>query len=273
MAKNNGTNGFDNLVDNLGRIYIFILFISGAIWAFIAVNSINSPDLFKISLIYALLLIFGFLGVAFDRMSGNLGLDSRIWEGKKLKFQLALGVIFFVAWYLLFMKPGFSVATAQNSTLFSVNPTLNFILITVLGPLAENIFFFGVLNITFVTFLRRFVNNKGKSLAIAGIIAISYPLFRNVPNAAYFIGAASIIMAVTGFTQNKFLLKHAPFIISALFVGGLVFPRFHSYAYQLNENNYVAASYFGFIVCLITSYIGLMPVDIAHIANNIVAIS
>lgn len=266
---------YSDIVDNLGRIYIFMLFISGAIWAFIAINSFDSPDLFKIAMIYALLLIFGFFGISFDRRSNNLGLDSRIWDGHKLKYQLAVGVIFFIGWYLLYMKAGFSVATAQNigqTALFSVNPTVNFILLTVLAPLAENIFFFGVLNITLVTFLREIAMDRNKSLIMAGLLALTYFLFTNVPNAIYWVMGAAGLMAITGITQNKFLVKHAPFFVAALMIGGLVFPRFHSYAYQLNERHYIAATFFGIFMCLIVSYIGLLPVDIAHILNNIIAI-
>jgi hypothetical protein len=266
---------YSDVVDNLGRIYLFLLFISGAVWAFIAVNSFDHPDLFKIALIYALLLIFGFFGISYDRRSNNLGLDSRIWEGKKLKYQLAVGVVFFIGWYLLYMRSGFSVATAQNvgqTALFSVNPTLNFLLLTVLGPLAENIFFFGVLNITIVTFLREIIIDRNKSILLAGIIGLTYFLFTNVPNAMYMVMGASLLTVLTGISGNKTLQKHAPFVITALLVGGLIFPRFHSYAYQLNEKHFIAATFFGIFMCLIVSYIGLLPVDIIHIANNIVAI-
>jgi len=266
---------FKDIVDNLGRYYMILLFISGAVWAFVAVNSFDAPDLFKIALIYALLLIFGFFGVSLDRRPAEFGINSRIWEGAKLKSQLAIGAIFFIGWYLLFMTSGFSVATAQSvgsTALFAVNPTINFILLTVLGPLAENIFFFGVLNITLITLLQKIVKSRTQSLVFAGLTGLSYFMFENVPNAIVLVGAAAGITALAGLTQHQFLLKHAPFVVSAFIIGALVFPRFHSYAYQLNQKNYIAASWFGFFMCLLAGYIGMMPVDIAHILNNIIAV-
>jgi hypothetical protein len=272
---------FKDVVDNLGRIYIILLFISGAIWAFVAVNNFDTPSLFKVAMIYSMLLIIGLLGISFDRRKEELGIDSRIWSGDRLKYKLGLSVIFFFIWYLVFMKSGFAVATAQSTggTLFSTSPTLNFLLVSVFGPLAEDIFFFGVANITMVTILRELmaVQRKGetakKGIIMAVLLMATYPLFTNVPNAIIYAGTAAGIVAVASFTQNKFLLKHVPYFASALIIGGLVFPRFHSYAYQLNERSYVAATYFGTLMCLITSYVGLLPVDIIHIANNIIALS
>jgi hypothetical protein len=272
---------FKDIVDNLGRIYILLLFISGAIWAFVAVNNFDTSSLFKVAMIYSMLLIFGFIGVSYDRRKQNLGIDSRIWDGDRLQYKLAISVIFFFIWYLVFMKSGFAVATAQSTggTLFSTSPTLNFLLVSVFGPLAEDIFFFGVCNITLITLLRELVLAQNrevyakKGLIMAAMMMATYPLFVNVPNAIIYSSTAAILVAVTSFTQNKFLLKHAPIFASALIIGGLVFPRFHSYAYQLNERSYVAATYFGTFMCLITSYVGLLPVDIIHIANNIIALS
>lgn len=273
--NNNIITAFQDAVDDLGKMYILILFVSGVIWAFIAINNFESPQIFKISIIYSLLLIFGLIGVLADRNSNKLGLDSRLWESSNVKKQLLISVVFILAWYLLFIKNQFSVATAQSvgsTALFSVSPTLNFMLVAVLGPLAENIFFFGILNITVITLLRSFVQNKTKGLVISGLIFASQILFLNVPNSFLIISSSAAIVAITAITQNKFLIKHGPIFASALYIGGAVFPKYHSYAYQLNERNYIAASWFGFFVCLLAAYIGMMPVDLAHIANNVIAV-
>jgi hypothetical protein len=275
LAKQTSLIEFPNLVDDFGRIYLLILFITGVIWAFIAINNFDTPQIFKLSLIYSLLLIFGFLGVVYDRSEKKLGLDSRIWEGSKLKLQLGIGILFFFAWYILFMKSGFSVASAQSvsGSTFAVSPTFNFILVNILGPLAENIFFFGVLFITLVYFIKTIIVNRTKGLILTGLIIASIPVFSSVPNSLYFVIAAATINAATSLMPNKFLQKHGPIFVAAILVGSLIFPKFHSYAYQLNERNYVAAQYFGLAMCIITAYIGLMPVDIIHSANNIVATS
>lgn len=273
MTQNKTLTDFHDIVDNLGRIYILLLFVSGAIWAFIAVNSVDQPEIFKIAMIYSLLLIFGFVGVMLDRNSvpkNKLGLDSRIWEGTRLKYQLAAGILVFFFWYLVFMRSGFAVATPQS--IFAVNPAINYFLVTVLGPLAEDIFFFGVINITLLTLLRKFGQSTKNSLIIAALMAASTPLFKNVPNSMFTILGSAALIGITGFTKNPFLQKHGLILASALFIGGAVFPNFHSYAYQLNQQNFVAASWFGILMCLMVSYIGLLPVDITHIANNVAAI-
>jgi hypothetical protein len=264
-----------DVTDNLGLTYLVVLFVSGAVWAFIAINNFESPVIFKLSLIYSLLLIFGFLGVSFDRRNHQLGLDSRLWEGGKIKNKLIIAVILFALWYLVFMSSGFSVATAQSvsaGTLFSVSPELNFFLTTVLGPLAENIFFFGVLNMTFIFILRKLLSAKDKNKAksvITGLVIMAFiPIFSNVPNIIYVLGAAGVLTIVTGLTNVKFLDKHAPIFISALVIGGAVFPKFHSFAYQLNEKSFIAAQIFGIGASLIAGYIGMLPVDIIHVANN-----
>lgn len=273
--KNRGILEFKDITDDLGRVYIIVLFVSAVIWAFTAINAFDTPHLFKLALIYSLLLIFGFIGVSYDRRQKKLGLDSRIWESGKLKLKLGISVVFFFLWYIIFMKQGFAVATAATvpgGALFSVSPTLNFLLTAVLGPLAENIFFFGVINITVIMLLRKFVRNRVQGLIMAGLILASYPLFTQVPNSFIFLAASAGLVAITTLTQNKFLMKHAPFFASALLIGAVIFPKFHAYAYQLDERSYVAATYFGFFMCLIAGYIGLMPVDITHIANNVIAI-
>lgn len=275
MAQNKKkTFELSDMVDNLGNVYLMILFVSAVIWAFIAVNNFETPEIFKISLIYSLLLIFGFIGISYDRRTQQLGLDSRIWQGKDIKKKLLVSVIFFAIWYIVFMSSGFSVATAQSVTsgsLFSISPALNFFLTTVLGPLAENIFFFGVINITLVFILRKLlanVNNKKGPITLGVLMIASIPLFSNVPNSAYLLGLAGILTIATTFTKSGFMQKHAPVLISALIVGGVVFPKFHSFAYQLNERSYIAAQVFGIGVSIIASYIGILPVDILHIANN-----
>ena len=273
MANKNKSIEFPDIIDNLGTVYIAILFVSGIIWAFIAINNFETPTIFKLSLIYSILLIFGFLGVSYDRRTQQLGLDSRIWEGTKLKTQLLVAIIVFALWYLIFMSSGFAVATPQSVTggsLFSVTPALNFFLTAVLAPIAENIFFFGVINITFIFILRKLFQEENKTkIIITGIvIAATAPIFSNVPNSMYIIFLAAALTIITGITKINFLKKHAPILISALIIGGAIFPKFHSFAYQLNENSYIAAQVFGITVSIIAAYIGLLPVDILHIANN-----
>ena len=266
---------FKDTVDDLGRIYILILFISGAIWAFIAVNNFNNPPIFRLALTYSLLLIFGFLGISYDRNTHQLGIDSKIWNSDRLKSKLAISSIVLFLWYLVFFKAGFSIATAQSVTgvFFSVSPTLNWFLTTVLGPLAENVFFFGVINMTLITLIKRTIENKKKTLILAGLIVASSSLFTNVPNSfILLIGSAGILVLAT-LTQNKFLLKHAPIISSALFIGGVVFPKFHSFAYQLFEKHYIAATIFGIIACVLSVYIGIMVGDIFHVGANMMAVA
>jgi hypothetical protein len=262
-----------DLTDNLGTIYLGLLFSSGIIWAFIAINNFETPTLFKLALIYSILLIFGFLGVSFDRRHLQLGLDSRIWEGKGIKKKLVLSVVLFALWYLVFMSSGFSVASAYSVTgaLFTVSPAVNFFLTAVLGPIAENIFFFGVINMTLIYVLRSVFDAKDartKSIVIGLILMASSSLFTNVPNSLYILLLAGGLTIATGVSKNEFLMKHAPIAISALFIGGVIFPKFHSFAYQLNESSYIAAQVFGIAVCIIAAYIGMLPVDILHISNN-----
>lgn len=271
---------FSDLVDNLGRVYLITLFVSAVIWAFIAVNNFETPTIFKLALIYSLLLIFGFLGVSYDRRAQQLGLDSRIWEGNNIKFKLGISILIFFLWYLIFMSGGLSIATAQSVTggaVFSVSPSLNFLLTGILGPIAENIFFFGVINITMIYIIRKILEDQKKAkqqgIALAAFMFISTPLFISVPNAIYYIGIASGLMLLTTFTRNKLLMKYAPLFISAFFVGGILFPKFHSYAYQLNEKHYVAATIFGIIACLLAGFVGMLPVDILHIGNNVAVVS
>lgn len=272
------TTEFDDLVDNLGRVYLIVLFVSAVIWAFIAVNNFETPTIFKLALIYSLLLIFGFLGVSYDRRAQQLGLDSRIWEGKNLKFKLGLSILIFFLWYLIFMSGGLSIATAQSVTggaTFSVSGSLNFLLTGILGPIAENIFFFGVINITMIYIIRQILESKKNSqgIAMAVFMLISTPLFLSVPNAIFYIGTASGLMLLTVITRNKFLMKFAPIAIAAFYVGGILFPKFHNYAYQLNEKHYVAASIFGIIACVLAGSVGMLPVDILHIGNNVVVVT
>lgn len=272
--KTNTKYEISDLIDNLGMIYLAVLFASGVIWAFIAINNFETPVLFKLALIYSLLLIFGLLGISYDRRTQQLGLDSRIWDGKEIKKQLVVAIVFFAVWYILFMRGGFSVATAQSvtsGTLFSVSPALNFFLTSVLGPIAENVFFFGVINLTLVFILRRmFAEETRTKPIVAGIVIVATtPLFWNVPNAAYFLILAGILTIFTGLFKIDMVRKHGPIIISSLIVGGVVFPKFHSYAYQLNEHSFVAAQSFGIAACILISYIGMLPVDLVHIANNI----
>ena len=262
-----------DVLDNLGMIYIALLFVSGAIWAFIAINNFEVPTIFKLSLIYSILLIFGLLGISYDRRTQQLGLDSRTWDGDKIKSQLLISVIVFALWYLIFMHSGFAIATPQSVTagaLFSVSPALNFFLTSFLGPIAENVFFFGVLNLTMVFALRRLFAQESRIRSIiAGLVIMATtPLFSNVPNAIYVLVLAGLLTIFTGVFNIAFVRKHGPIIISALFVGGVIFPKFHSYAYQLNEQSFIAAQVFGIMVCIIASYIGILPVDILHIANN-----
>ena len=273
-SKSNSLLEFPDILDNLGTIYITLLFISGIIWAFIAINNFETPTIFKLSLIYSLLLIFGFLGISYDRgRTQKMGLDSRIWEATNIKKKLLISIILFAAWYFLFMTSGFSVATAQSvtgGTLFGVSPGLNFFLTAVLGPIAENVFFFGVISITFITILRKIfaTENKGNVIITALVILATIPLFDNVPNIALLISIAAGLTLVTGLTQNQFLRKHAPIMISAIIVGTAVFPKFHSFAYQLNERHYIAAQLFGGGAVLLAAYVGILPVDIIHILNN-----
>ena len=274
QKKSSSMIEFPDILDNLGIIYITLLFISGVIWAFIAINNFETPTIFKLALIYSILLIFGFLGISYDRgRTMKMGLDSRIWEGEKIKKQLLIGIILFAAWYFLFMTTGFSVATAQSvtgGTLFGVSPGVNFFLTAVLGPIAENVFFFGVISITFITILRKIfaTENKGNVIITALVILATIPLFDNVPNIALLISIAAGLTLVTGLTQNQFLRKHAPIMISAIIVGTAVFPKFHSFAYQLNERHYIAAQLFGGGAVLLAAYVGILPVDIIHILNN-----
>lgn len=272
MAQNKQFEWAD-ITDNLGMIYIGTLFASGVIWAFIAINNFETPAIFKLALIYSILLIFGFLGVSYDRRANQLGLDSRIWEGKNLKRKMVISIVLFAIWYLLFISSGFSVASAYSvsGSLFSVSPAVNFFLTAVLGPIAENIFFFGVINMTVIFMLKNlFAGNKARagSIAFALVILATIPLFDNVPNATYLLVAAAALTAIGGFFTNKTYQKHAPVFISALVVGGVVFPKFHSFAYQLNEQSYFAAQVFGIAVCIIAAYVGMLPVDILHIGNN-----
>ena len=265
---------FSDLTDNLGLTYLIVLFASGAIWAFIAINNFETPTVFKLALICSILLLFGFLGVSYDRRSQELGLDSRLWEKTNMKKQLIIAVILFAVWYLVFMSGGFSVATAQSvtggGTLFSVSPGLNFILTAVLGPLAENIFFFGVLNFTLITMLRRLFaeQNRVKSIVSGVVILATIPLFNVVPNAVIVLGLAGLLTIFAGVTNFPAVHKHAPIIISALIIGGAVFPKFHSFAYQLNESSFFAAQVFGIGVCMVAAYVGMLPVDILHVGNN-----
>ena len=261
---------FPDTTDSLGKIYIITLFISGVIWAFIAVNNFDTPNLFKLALIYSLLLIFGLFGVLYDRQQKKLGIDSRIWESSRLRLQLIIGIIFFAIWYIVFIKQGFAVASAQSvgqGALFAVNPTLNYFLITFLAPLAEDIFFFGILNITFILIIRSMAANKIYSMIFAAIIFSLSFLIKNVPNITIYLGASAVIIIATSFLDPK-LQKYPAYLASALCIGAAIFPAFHGYAYQLNERNYVAASWFGLFACLLISFIGLLPVDLAHIANN-----
>lgn len=259
---------FVDTLDNLGPLYMTILFISGAIWAFIAINNVLDQGVFKQAMIYSILLIFGFIAVSYDRRAQKLGLDSRIWESKNIRLKLIIGLVVLAGWYLLFIDSGFSVATASVGTNFSVNPTLNYFLISVLGPLAENIFFFGVLNITLVTLLRRFSQDKVQGTTVAVLIYLSSYLFANVPNITLYCGLSAISMLIATWGNSKTIRKYATIFASAFFIGGAIFPAFHGYAYQLNEKNYIAASYFGILMCIIASYIGIIPVDIVHIGNN-----
>ena len=271
MGKNNTSIlEFPDTSDSLGKVYIITLFISGAIWAFIAVNNFDTPNLFKLALIYSLLLVFGLFGVLYDRQQKKLGIDSRIWETSKLRIQLIIGIIFFAVWYIVFIKQGFAVASAQSvgqGALFAVNPTLNYFLITILAPLAEDIFFFGVLNITFILIIRSLAQNKIYSLLFGAVVFSLSFLIKNVPNITIYLGISAITIIATSFLDPK-IRKYPAYIASALCIGATIFPAFHGYAYQLNERNYVAASWFGMFACLLISLIGLLPVDMAHIANN-----
>jgi hypothetical protein len=107
-----------------------------------------------------------------------------------------------------------------------------------------------------------------KAIITGLVIIASIPFFTNVPNSIYVLITAGALTMFTGLFNIEFIRKHAPVLISALVVGGVVFPKFHSYAYQLNEQSFVAAQVFGIIVCIIAAYIGMLPVDIVHIANN-----
>lgn len=275
------SNGFFNIeskfkqqVDDVGRLYIFILFGSAVIWSFIAINNLDTPSLFKTSLIYSILLIFAFIGLGYDKSTHKLGLDSRIWSADHLKRKLAVSLVFFAFWYLIFVSNGFTVATAQSvsTNVFSVNPTVNYVLITILGPLAEDIFFFGILNITLVQIVRNVMKDRVKGLVSAGAIFATFPLFQNVPNSFMLITGSATIVALGTILQNKKLAPHLAFFATALFVGAAIFPKFHSYAYRLNENHYISASWFGFFMCILTSYVGLIPVDFAHILNNMIVV-
>lgn len=270
---NNKTLELSDVTDNLGMIYLGTLFASGVIWAFIAINNFETPTIFKLSLIYSILLIFGFLGVSFDRRANQLGMDSRLWEGTNIKNKLVISIVLFAIWYLIFISSGFSVATAYSvsGTLFSVSPALNFFLIAVLGPIAENIFFFGIINFTVIFALRNLFaapNARVRGIVLALVMLGMIPLFANVPNIVYVFGLAALLTAAAGFVKAPFFQKHAPVFISALIVGGAVFPKFHSFAYQLNESSYIAAQVFGIGVSIIAAYIGMLPVDILHIGNN-----
>lgn len=158
----------------------------------------------------------------------------------------------------------------MSGGVFSISPTLNYVLTSVLGPLAENVFFFGFLNITLIFVLRKLLEDRPKSIVAALLLFATQPLFRNVPNSTLFLGISSAAIILAALTQNDTLKKHAPVIASAFFIGGTVFPRFHSYAYQLNEQNYIAATWFGIIMCALAWYVGIAVVDLNHIGNNAV---
>jgi hypothetical protein len=260
-------------VTDLGRIYLIILLITGAIFAFIAVTNINDQVLFKLAMIYSVLLIFGFLGILSDKMRDQLGIDSLIWDGSKLKLQIGVGLIFIAGWYLLFMNGGLSLATPQSvGVAFSTSPTLNWFIMGVLAPIAENCFFFGVLNITMIYIVKYLQDNPSKSLVLAGLVMASYFVLTNVPNILFILAISAGSIAAGSMIKSPAIRHIAPIIAAAAFIGGAVFPKFHSYAYQLNESNYIAASWFGFFVCLLAGFVGILPVDMAHIFNNVAVI-
>jgi len=260
-----------DVTDSLGRVYIILLFISGIVWGFLAVNNQSNPDIFKISLVYSILLILGLLGVGLDRVSDNLGLDSRLWSSKNLGRNLVIALIVSMAWYLLFLRGGFSVAVPQAvaSPLFVVADSVKFFLVTVLGPLAENLFFFGVVNFTFILFIRETIQEKNKAWILAMVVMATYLIFNSVPFSLITLSLAAISIIVSAYSNNKTIQHWGPVFASAFIVGGNVFPIYHSSAYQLNEQNFVAAMIFGILMCLLGYFAGMLVVDVVHTFNNV----
>jgi hypothetical protein len=267
---------FKQVVDDLGKNYITLLFFSGVIWTFIAAVMIDTP-LFKVSLVYSLMLIFAFLAVSFDRRQNSLGIDVRIWEIDRLKYKFGVAVVFILVWFVFFINSGLSIgtlATAGGTGTFSTNPTLNWTLINFLGPLAEDIFFFGVMNISFIFLIRRMIKNKVQGLSMAGVLLLaSFVFFNDIPDFEFWAAfSAGMVALAVMMPKSKMVQKYAPILASAGFIGGLVFPKFHAFAYGLDAQSvskYKGASWFGFFACIIAALIGLMVVDIGHFANNL----
>jgi hypothetical protein len=266
-----------DFTDSLGKIQIFLLFVSGIIWGFLAVNNIDTPDIFKISLVYSILLILGLVGVALDRGSKNsLGLDSVLWKTDQLQKQMIFAAIFSLLWYIFFMSGGLFLAVplSVTSPTFAVSPTTKFFLVTVLGPIAENIFFFAVVNFSVKLFIRQILEDPDKKKAvIMGVLMFgSSTLFGTVPFSSAIITAAALILVVGRLSNQKQLYELISIVVTALYVGGVLFPVYHSKAYSLNEKNFIASIFFGIFMCLIASFIGLLVVDLVHIFNNTVAL-
>jgi len=265
-----------DVTDELGRIYILVLFLSGIIWGFLAVNNVDTPDIFKISLVYSILLILALIGIGFDRSSNNLGLDSVLWQVKSLQRQIIFAIIFSILWIAFFINNGLFLAIplSISSPTFAVGELTKFLLVTVLGPLAENIFFFGVINFTLKLFIRQILEEENlvKSAVLATLIFFSQSLFADVPYSNFIVTGAALVILVAAITKSKAQYELFSIISSSLIVGGVMFPVYHSKAYQLNEKNFIAATIFGVIMCLVAAYIGLLPVDIVHSINNMFAL-
>lgn len=258
----------DNITD-MGRAYIMVLIITGAIFAFIAITNINDLVMFKLAMSYSILLIFAFLGQVSDQLSRDLGLDTITWSSEKLKKQLGIGLVFIVGWYLLFMQGGLALATPQSvGVSFSTNPTLNWFITAVLAPIAENAFFFGLLFFTMKYLIRKLQKQPSKVIVLAVLLMGTYYWLTNVPNILFILGISAGAMIIGAYVKDDKIRNLAAIVSAAAFIGGAIFPKYHSYAYQLNESNYVAASYFGFFVCILGPLVGMLPIDMAHIFNN-----
>lgn len=270
---NNTLEAPDNM-DDLGKIYLKILFGAGIVWAFLAILNYNDTETVKLALIYMILLIFGLFGITLDRLKDDLGFDSLVWDRKNIKRQLLIAIIFSAGWYLLFMKNGNFLATSQSvGVAFTTNPTVNYFLTAVLQPLTENIFFFGVIFMTLVYLIKKSILSTRKAIVLGGLMMASYILMPDVPNILIIISVSVglILLSAINKNKNKLIQKYAPTLAAALYVGSALFPYFHSYAYQLKQSNYIAAEYFGFFASVLAGFVGMLPADLAHIINNAIA--
>jgi len=266
-----------DIIDNLGRVYIIILFLSGAIWSYIALQNIQDAEVFRISMIYAILLILAFIGIVVDKLGLDLGLDSRLWDGSNIKQKVAFGFFFSIVWYFFFIRPGYKLAVAQS---FLDAPTLaiggsqgmRIFMVSVLGPLAENAFFFAVLGFTFTRIIRLVQKNRTATLTLAAGVFLSTPFFSNVPFSGILVPAAAVLIVLPILSRNPLIRAYAPLLATALYLGGTIFPKYHSGVYQLNERNFLAASLFGIIAVIFASFFGILVVEILHIVNNFLAV-